>query len=157
MSQRYILHKNDDSRDQVKANLHAFIDRLPSDKAWQCVIDAYHKPRTTKQRKALFSAAYGPIMEFMGLQGTEDKNELHRFFCREFFGEREDAFGRMVPIRTTTRNERGEREEITTVVALEMYAFIQRRAAEQGIDVADPDPFWKEKAAQERGELERAA
>ena len=149
MSQRYILHKDDAGRAQVKANLHAFIDRLPEDKAWQCVVEPYHKTRTARQRMTLFGAAYGPIMEHMGLQGTDDKNELHRFFCRKFFGERIDSIGRMVPIRTTTRNERGERDEISTKVALEFYAFIQRLAAEQSIDVPDPDPFWKEKALQE--------
>lgn len=149
MGQRYILHKNDDGRDQVRANLHAFIDRLPVDKAWQVEIVPHHKKRTDRQRRTLFGAAYGPIMAHMGLQGSDDKRDLHTFFCRDFFGERMDSIGRMVPIRTTTRNERGERDEITTVVALEMYAFIQRRASEQGIDVPDPDPFWKENALKE--------
>jgi hypothetical protein len=149
MSQRFILHANDDGRALVKSNLHAFIDRLPEDKAWECVIDKHVKTRTAKQRRTLFGAAYGPIMDFMGLQGSDDKRDLHTFFCRDFFGERMDSLGRMVPIRTTTRNERGERDEISTIVALEIYAFIQRRAAEQGIDVPDPDPFWKEKAQQE--------
>ena len=149
MSQRFILHANDEGRGLVKANLHAFIDRLPEDKSWQCVIDKHVKTRTAKQRRTLFGAAYGPIMDFMGLRGGDDKAELHRFFCRLYFGEREDAIGRMVPIRTTTRNERGERDEISTTVALDMYSFIQEKAAEQGIDVPPPDPFWKEKAQQE--------
>lgn len=150
MSQRYVLNADHPGREQVKANLHAFIDRLPADKAWQCVIEPYHRTRTDKQRRTLFGAAYMPIMAFMGLQGSDDKAELHRFFCRKFFGERIDALGRLMPIRTTTRNERGERDEITTVVALEFYSFIQRLAAEQGIDVPDPDPFWKEKAEAEK-------
>lgn len=149
MSQRFVLHKDHPDRKQVAENLHAFIDRLPLNRSWKCTIEPYQPTRTAKQRRSLFGAAYGPIMEFMGLQGSDDKAELHRFMCRKFFGERLDVLGRPVPIRTTTRNERGERDEITTKVALEMYAFIQRIAAEQGIDVPDPDPFWREKATKE--------
>lgn len=150
MSQRFILHANDDGRALVKSNLHAFIDRLPDGKAWECVIDRHVKKRSPKQRKALFAAAYGPIMDFMGLRGEDDKKELHRFFCCEYFGSRIDQLGRRMPLRTTTRNEQGEREEISMDVAFDMYEFIQQRAAEQGIDVPNPDPLWRENAEREK-------
>lgn len=150
MSQRFFLHANDAGRDLVETNLHAFINRLPKDKPWVCVIDKLVKKRSPKQRKALFAAAYGPIMEFMGLRGEDDKNELHRFFCRKYFGEREDSIGRILPARTTTKNEQGEREEISMQTALDFYQFIQQFAAEQGIHVPDPDPQWRENAEREK-------
>lgn len=150
MKQRFILHANDEGRALVKSNLHAFIDRLPEDKPWQCVVERFVKKRSPKQRKALFAAAYAPIMEFMGLRGEDEKKELHRFFCCEFFGEKIDQLGRRLPVRTTTRNEQGEHDEISTEVAGDMYAFIQQKAAEQGIDVPDPDPLWRENELKDR-------
>lgn len=144
MTQRFFLHANDEGRSLVERNLHAFIDRLPKDKPWVFVVDKLVKKRSPKQRKALFAAAYGPIMEFMGLRGDDDKNELHRFFCNEYFGSKIDQLGRRMPMRTTTKNERGEREEITMDVALDFYSFVQQKAAENGIDVPSPDPLWRE-------------
>lgn len=140
----YVLHKGDIRRDEVKANLHAFVDRLPESKSWVLVVTEYHKPRSDQQRKALFAAAYKPIMEHMGLRGERDKEDLHAFWCGEYWGWHPQL--RNKPLRTTTRNERGERDEISTVDALDFYAFIQQRAAMQGIDVPDPDHFWREKA-----------
>lgn len=154
MTQRFYLHAKDPGRVLVRANLHAFIDRLPDDKPWLITVEPHRKTRTGKQRRALWSAAYGPVMEFIGLEGAEDKRELHRYFCGAYFGTKLDVLGREVPIRTTTRNERGERDEIDTIEALAFYAFIQRKAAEQGVDVPDPDPFWRENAQRE---LERIA
>lgn len=152
----FYLNK-DEGRAHVLDNVTAFLGRLPSTKTWKVEITEHHKARTEKQRKALFGAAYKPLMEFMGLRGNEDKEELHAFFCGEFWGWREGPMMRKRPVRTTTKDENGKRDEITIPVALEFYAFIQQRAAEHGVYVADPDPFWKEKAAIEAKKSLRAA
>lgn len=149
MSQTFILHADDPGRDQVRANLHAFIDRLPVERAFEVKLAPYQRKRTPKQRAALFAVAYAAIMEHMGLRGEDDRKELHAYFCGEFFGWREGSMTRRRPVRTTTTDENGERDEITTLVALDMYAFIQQRAAEQCIDVPDPDPLWRENARRE--------
>ena len=146
--QRYILHANDDTREHVRANAHAFIDRLPAGKSWQIEVREWHKPRSSQQRKALFAAAYGAIMEATGLQGEREKEHLHEYMCMSYWGTKPGVMpGMVVPVRTTTTNEHGERDEIDTQTAMEFYAFIQRKAAECGIDVPDPDPFWREKKA----------
>lgn len=141
---RYILHGRLASRSDVFGQMIAFLGRLPQDKSWQIEITEWHKVRSPKQRRALFGVAYKAIMEHMGLSGEAEKNALHRYFCGDFFGLEKDAFGRDVPIRTTSKNERGEDDEIDVRTALAMYAHIQRRAAEQGIDVPDPDPALSE-------------
>lgn len=145
----YILHAKHPDRELVRANLHAFIDRLPDTKSWQVIIEQYHKPSTAKQRRSLFGVAYKAIMEATGLRGSRDKERLHENMCGEFFGWKDAPMVGRVPVRTTTTNERGEREKITTLVALEMYAHIQHLAAEYGVDVPDPDPLWREKAQRE--------
>ena len=148
MSQTFILRANDDGRSLVLSNAHSFLDRLQASQSWELTIKRHVKKRSDKQRGALFGLAYKAMMEFSGLEGEQDKQELHSFFCREFFGTKETPFGPR-PIRTTTKNEQGEYDEIDTQTALAMYAFIQRRAAEVGCFVQDPDPMfgmdrWKE-------------
>jgi len=146
----YVLNKGDPSREIVRANLHSFIDRLPDTHSFEVDVHRYAKPRSDKQRKSLFGVAYKAIMDQCGLQGEKEKNRLHNDFCGDYFGWRDGGIGTRRPVRTTTINELGEREEISTLQALDMYAFIQRTAAEYGIDVPDPDPFWREKAVSER-------
>lgn len=154
-AETYELHSGHADRARICANLHAFIDRLPESQSWQISIEQYRKKRSDKQRKSLFGLAYKKIMDHMGLRGSRDKDDLHAFWCGEYWGWHPTLHNK--PLRTTTTNERGERDVITTLAALELYEFIQQRAAEQGIDVPDPDPFWKEKAMAERDDLERAA
>ena len=145
MSQTFILHANDPGRERVLLNLIAFLQRLPEDKGWEVEIARYVKARTDKQRKAMFGAAYKALMEFSGLEGSREKEQLHRDMCGEFYGWTNDALGRRKPVRTTTTNERGERDEISIEEQLKFYAFLQRQGAEVGCYVPDPDPFWRER------------
>lgn len=146
MSQTFVLHKADSRRDLIARNAADFIARLPDSKSWEIEIRQHVKRRSDKQRSALFGAAYKALMEFSGLQGSEDKEELHRYFCGEWFGWVYDKIGNRKPCRTTTKNERGERDEISVAEALDFYAFLQRRGAEVGCYVPDPDPLYREQA-----------
>lgn len=141
--QTYQLNANGPERQDVLLNAVGFLKRLPADKSWVVKVEPFVKRRSDKQRGSLFGVAYGAIMEAMGLRGSRDKEDLHEFFCGEYFGWTEATpLMKSRPVRTTTKNERGEKDEISTVTALDMYAFIQQRAAENGIDVPDPDPMW---------------
>lgn len=146
MTQHFILHKGDDNRATVLKNAHAFLDRLPDSQSWEIEVKRHVKARTDKQRKALFAVAYKAMMEFSGLQGADDKEELHRFWCGEYFGWTVDAFGRKRPERTTMKDHAGRQDEISVDEALKFYHFLQQRAAEVGCFIADPDPFWREHA-----------
>lgn len=147
MSSTFVLHKKHPGRELVLKTVHAYLDRLPETHSYEVIVGLYRKPRTTKQRKALFAAAYAPIMDSMGLRGESDKKDLHAFWCGEYWGWHAEL--RNKPLRTTTRNQYGERDEISTVEALNFYEFIQQRSAERGIFVPDPDPFWREAAHKE--------
>ena len=147
MSQTYALHKGDQRRDLVRANVHAFIDRLPPAKSWRIEVKELRKERSLDQNAAMFGVAYAAIMEATGLEGDEERKQLHHDFCGDFFGWVSGPMGHRRPVRTTTRNERGERELIDTATMARFYEFIQRRAAEYGIDVPDPDPLWNEQVA----------
>lgn len=140
-TQRFILHVNDPNRMHVLRNAHAFLDRLPGDKSWALEIRQYSKPRSLQQNKAAFGLAYEVIMAATGLEGADEKRNLHRDFCKLFFGEIDAGCGRTRPRRTTTTNEAGQRDVIDAKTMAAMYEFIQRKAAAYGIDVPMPDPL----------------
>ena len=139
MKQSYILHKSDSRRDGIRANLHAFVDRLPETKSWRVEVKEYRKDRTDAQNAALFGVAY-PAFRDTGY--TPD--ELHDALCRRFFGTIErQVMGETVvaPRRTTTRDSRGARDVISREVFSDFYRMVQQIGAEVGIDVPDPDPM----------------
>jgi hypothetical protein len=140
MSQKYTLNANGPERDQVRANAHAFIDRLPANKSWKIEIKEARRERTSPQNAALWAVAYPKLTEVTGFTAEE----LHHEFCGRFFGwEVVDIFGerRRRPRRTTTTNEQGERDVLSTRDFAAFYEMVQQVGAEAGIDVPDPDPF----------------
>lgn len=142
----FYLWANDKNAATVLSNAISFLGQLPREKSWCVSIERAVKERTGKQNRSIFGPAYKALMEFSGLEGDEDKRELHRFMCGEFFGWRDHPLGRK-PLRTTTKNEHGQRDVMSIDDSLRFYAFLQRRGAEAGCYVPDPDPLWREKAA----------
>lgn len=136
--QKYTLNANGPERGQVLANVHAFIDRLPVRKSWRIEIREARKERTLDQNAALFGVAYAALVDATGYT----PEELHHEFCGRFFGWTQyTMFGetRQRPRRTTTTNERGDRDVIDTRTMADFYDMVQRIGAEAGIDVPSPD------------------
>lgn len=140
MSQKFIFRAGESAL--VRGNAHAFIDALPETKDWQIEIKQYRHARTLSQNAALWACAYPPLMEYMGERGDKAKERLHEYFCGEYFGWVKPKLGQSRPRRTTTTNERGERDVLDTVQMSDFYAFIQQRGAEIGVMVPDPDPMY---------------
>lgn len=134
------------NRAQDVASLSRLLLALLPESYLTVTAEPYKKERTAKQRASLFGVAYASLMPQMGLRGAAEKDELHRFFCCEYWGTKATVFGERIPIRTTTTDERGQRDVISTREQLALYAFIQQRAAEHGFDVPDPDPMWRDRA-----------
>ena len=147
MTQRYILRK-DNTRANVLANAHAFLDRLPDTREFEIVVKRHVKTRSNKQNAALFGLAYPVLSEATGY--TPD--ELHVAFCCRHFGTvEEDVMGQLVrkPVRTTTTNEQGERDVMSAEDFSRFYDMVQQVGAEAGIDVPAPDPFWRQQPEME--------
>ena len=120
---------------EISAAVHA-IRQLPHDQHWQIEVKPLKTIRTHSQNDLLWGAIYPPIMEEMGLQGATEKEELHEFFCGEYFGWNEKTiFGRrkLTPKRTTTKDEDGKTNTLSKVEFAEFVDFIIRKAAENGI------------------------
>lgn len=130
-------------RSGILARLISTIEVLPDRFEWEVRIVRAQKRRTDEQSNALWGVAYKALRE----QSGNDAEDLHEYFCGEYFGWVEkDVMGkrRLAPLRTTTTDHRGERQVIGTVEFADFYNFIQQRAAEAGYIVPDPDPFWRE-------------
>lgn len=136
---KFHLNAKHANRPKVEDNACAFIRELPKDRDWVIRIE---KPEySQKQRRSIFGPAYKALMEFSGLEGEDDKRELHRFMLCEYFGYTVNAFGIRKPKRTTTTDEAGQRNPIDVETAAKFYEFLQRKGADMGCDVPDPDPM----------------
>lgn len=146
MKQSFVLQRGE--RDLTK--LVASLSALDKDKPWRITIEEARKERSDLQNRALWGVAYATLRDATG----NDPEDLHAYFCGEYWGWVEyDVLGqtRKKPRRTTTRDEDGNRDVISTLHLSDFYSFIQQRAAETvGVYVPDPDPEWwqhQEKAA----------
>jgi hypothetical protein len=143
------------SREGLFAAVRGYINSLPDDKPWLIEIGKLKKRRTDRQNRALWACAYAVIAEETG----NDPEDLHQYFCGEFFGWDEyDVMGqlRKRPRRSTTKDGDGEKDVIPTEEFVKFFDFIQYRAAEVGIFVPDPDPNWR-KEMKEQSDKEKEA
>lgn len=140
MSQTFIHWPKDTAR-TVLANCAAFLERLPTGKKWKVEISEYRETRSDLQNKALWGCAYKAIGEVLGYDRDDLEALHHRMLCDHFGSTKREVMGevREVPNRTSSK--------LTTVEFAEFYNFIQRKAAEYGVYVPDPDPFWREQRA----------
>lgn len=124
------------------ASLMGFLSAIPAYEEFQVTIGPIKKERSDLQNRALWGCAYKTLREATG----NDIEDLHTYFCGEFFGWTEyEVMGskRKRPTRTTTKDADGKRDVITTLQLSEFYQFIQIRSAETvGVHVPDPDPMW---------------
>ena len=139
MSQ-YLLPTGKD-RERIRDNFVKFIDGLDAKFVWEIEVTRFAKPRSDPQNSALWGVAYKSLRTQTG----NDTDDLHQFFCGEYFGWKEFVvMGRkkVKPLRTTTHDENGNRSVMPMTDFAEFYTFIQSRAAQNGYMIPDPDPLW---------------
>ena len=122
-AQTFILPQN-------KPALLAFIDRLPMARKWKITVDLYRKTRSDQQNRYLWGVAYKELQDATG-QPAED---WHDYMLGEYLGwEEYELFGKK-KIRPMKRSSK-----MTTMEFCDFVEFIQSRAAEHGIYIADPN------------------
>jgi len=130
--------------EQVQGNAIQYIYGLDKSRQWTVEIKQARNTRSLAQNNTLFGVLYPPLMEFIGLRGRREAEELHEYFCIEYFGAHEyEIMGRrkVRPRRTTTTNEDGKREVLSTAQFMDFCEFVYQRAAEQGCILPEPDPM----------------
>jgi hypothetical protein len=139
---QYLIPTGKD-RERILGNLTDFLGKLDPAKSWEIEVVPFAKPRNDPQNHALFGVAYKALEEQTG----NDREDLHTYFCGEHFGWVETTvMGRkkVKPRRTTTRDENGKRDVMKMADFAKFYEFVQRRSAQVGYMVPDPDPLIKD-------------
>ncbi len=122
-------------RDAAIARIARFLSGLSLEKAWRVSVTELRRTRTHSQNRYLWGVAYPAIIAGGGeaLAGWHAE-DLHEYFLGEHFGwETLDGFGRkrLRPIRRSAK--------LSTLEFSDYVAFIQRKAAEFGVFVPDPN------------------
>jgi hypothetical protein len=118
---------------QASAVMRA-LESLSTDKAWRIEIREQKATRSDAQNRFLWGVAYPTVLEAGGeaLAGWEAE-DLHEYFLGECYGwETLEGMGRK-RVRPIRRSSRLSKTEFADYVA-----FIQRRAAQMGIVIPDP-------------------
>lgn len=140
--QQFIL----DRGERNLAKIVSLLSSLSAGKMWKVTVSLYRRDRSGLQNNALWGVAYKIISDETGYE----LEEVHDYFLRKHFGAVEKwVFDdcQKKPRRTTTTNEKGEKDLLTTVEFNEYYETIQRIAAiEIGVVVPDPDPALRRSA-----------
>jgi hypothetical protein len=108
----------------------AAIERLPLSQAWRIEICEHKARRSDQQNRYLWGVVYKAIAEKLPGWDLED---IHDFCLGEHFGwETISGLGkrRLRPIRRSSR--------LTKLEFMEYIGFIQRRMAQHGIVIPDP-------------------
>jgi len=113
-----------------KAALLAFIERLPMARKWKVTVCLYRKIRSDAQNRYLWGVAYKALEDATG----QESQDWHDYMLGEHYGwEKYEMFGKP-KIRPMKRSSK-----LTTTEFSDFVAFIQMRAAEHGIYIADPN------------------
>jgi hypothetical protein len=130
----FILPK-DQPREKAIQRLLGFIGLLPAEKAWTIEVSQKRSKRSTQQNAYLWGVVYPTVLQAGGeLLAGWVADDLHDYFLGEHFGwETLAGFGkkRLRPLRRSSK--------LTTMEFIAYLEFIQRRMAEQGIYIPDPN------------------
>jgi hypothetical protein len=114
-----------------------FLSALALDKPWRVEVSEYRPRRSDEQNRYLWGGVYRTICEH--LEGWETA-DVHEYCLGECYGwETIEGLGRK-RLRPVRRSSKLNKQEFSDYIA-----FIQRRMAEHGIYI--PDPEQNEEAA----------
>jgi len=134
-----------DNRTDAIATLGRFLFACHPGKALTVSVEVEKAERSSQQNKALRGHAYKVIAAEVGLSGHDELAKLHRDMCCRYFGEKRiNVMGQVYrqPIRTTTTDENGDRDVLSGAEFHKFYDYVERIAAECGIFIPAPDPYW---------------
>lgn len=133
----------------------AFLSQLSPSRAWRITVAEERSSRSVQQCRYLNGVAYKLLSDKTGYE----RDDISEFMCGTYFGWKQVKVPKTPnnpngvedrPIRTTTTDDLGNRNVLSTTEFMDFVAFVQRFAASKGVLVPDPDPgYWmsEEKAA----------
>lgn len=137
------------------------LEALPLERAWKIRCQVLRNERSEAQNAYLWAVPYKMLSEQTGFE----KDDLHTWFCGAVFGWKDKPVPKTprnltgfesVPVRTTTRDENGQRDVLNWTQFDDFVGFIQRWAATKfGMLIPDPDKNFR--VNREREEQRKAA
>lgn len=134
------------NREKALQLAHTVLASLDDSTAWRVVVEPVQVDRTLQQNRYLNGVAYRMIGDLTGYE----RDEIHEYFLGLFFGWKQKKVPRKpsnprglesIPVRTTTKNESGKRQLLSTEEFWKYVEFLQRFADERlHIIIPDPDP-----------------
>lgn len=118
-------------REDAIARVADFLGACIPGKRVSVVVTEYRRKRSDEQNKYLWGVCYEILMQATG----QEREDWHEYMLGEWGGwEKHELFGRkqLRPVRRSSK--------LTTTEFSDYWAFIQRRAAENGIIIPDPEP-----------------
>lgn len=127
----FLLSKrNEEERARNLRHVIANLQRLPLEKAFTVTVEEKRPKRSEQQNRYLWGVCYVALKR--ALPGW-DSEDIHEYMLGEHFGwERLDGIGRP-RLRPIKRSSALSKHEFADFVA-----FVQRKAAEHGVHIADP-------------------
>lgn len=147
------------NRERVIPRIAAYLAGLPTSKAHRIIVKQEADDRTTQQNRYLNGVPYKLLGDHFGYE----RDEISEQMCGQYWGWRQKKVPRTphnrsgirdVPMRTTTTDENGARDVLSTRDFWEYVEFLQRFGSKYGVFIPDPDPSYKHL---EREQEEQAA
>jgi hypothetical protein len=147
MEQSFLLPKGMNWAGRI-AQICKFLSGLAASKNWEVLVRERRRTRSDDQNRYLNGVAYKLIGDAIGYE----RDDISEYLCGTHWGWKEKRVPKkpgcengieMVPCRTTTRDEMGNRDVLNWADFWDYVAFVQRFAANKGIHIPDPDPEYK--------------
>jgi hypothetical protein len=136
------------NREHVIARIASCLAGLSTKKAFRITVKQEADDRTVQQCRYLNGVPYKLLSEYTGYE----RDDISDYMCGRYWGWRQKRVPRTpsnprgiedVPVRTTTTDEEGHRDVLSTRDFWEYVEFCQRFGAEHGVYIPDPDPSYK--------------
>jgi len=154
MKRTLILPKVDDASYWLQS-VEAFLRKVSPGKNWQLTLEPYRRERSNQQNRYLRGVCAKLLSDHTGYE----VDEVYEYLLGTYFGWRQERCPktpsnprglRDLPVRSTTRNEDGEREVLKDREFWDFVEWIQRFGAQHGVHIPDPDPSYRREEVQER-------
>ena len=154
MKRSLILPKTSDVSQWLRS-IEVFLRKVTPDKHWQLTLEPYRRERSNQQNRYLRGVCAKLLSDHTGYE----VDEVYEYLLGSYFGWRQERCPktpsnprgvRDLPVRSTTRNEDGEREVLKDREFWDFVEWIQRFGAQHGVMIPDPDPSYRREEVQER-------
>lgn len=155
--QSILLPKEEPEKRSIRAQkIATFLTALNPKRPWKLTIEPFKRERTNQQNRYLRGVCAKLLSEAIGYE----VDEVYEYLLGTYFGWKQEACPKTpsnpkgikdVPVRSTTKNENGDKDVLNKQDFWDFVEWIQRFGAKHNVMIPDPDPnYFMRDARQER-------